>query len=78
MAAGRPVVATAVGGTPEVVRAGETGWLVPPGAPEALAGAIEEALTHPVEAARRERLPATRRSRTWTSRPWCDATNGSI
>jgi glycosyltransferase involved in cell wall biosynthesis len=53
MAAGRPVIATAVGGTPEVVRAGETGWLVPPGAPEPLAVAIEEALAHPAEAARR-------------------------
>jgi glycosyltransferase involved in cell wall biosynthesis len=52
MAAGRPVVATAVGGTPEVVAAGETGWLVPPGSPEALAEALAEAL-EPGEAARR-------------------------
>jgi glycosyltransferase involved in cell wall biosynthesis len=54
MAAGRPVVATAVGGTPEVVAAGETGWLVPPGSPEALAAALDEAL-EPAEAARRGR-----------------------
>ena len=37
MAAGCPVVATAVAGTPEVVVDGETGFLVPPQDPEALA-----------------------------------------
>jgi glycosyltransferase involved in cell wall biosynthesis len=31
MAAGRPVVATSVGGTPELVQMGETGWLVAQG-----------------------------------------------
>jgi len=39
-AAGRPVVATAVDGTPEVVREGETGSLVPPADPAALAEAL--------------------------------------
>jgi glycosyltransferase involved in cell wall biosynthesis len=39
-AAGRPVVATAVDGTPEVVREGETGLLVPPADPAALARAL--------------------------------------
>ncbi|MBI5709098.1 MAG: glycosyltransferase [Candidatus Eisenbacteria bacterium] len=53
MAAARPVVATAVGGTPEVVRDGDTGWLVPPGSPAALADALEQALAHPDEARRR-------------------------
>ena len=37
MAAGLAVVATAVGGTPEVVEDGATGWLVPPADPAALA-----------------------------------------
>ncbi|HYD41171.1 MAG TPA: glycosyltransferase [Anaeromyxobacter sp.] len=37
MAMRLPVVATAVGGTPEIVKDGETGFLVPPGAPAALA-----------------------------------------
>jgi glycosyltransferase involved in cell wall biosynthesis len=39
MAAGTPIVATRVGGVPEVVLHGETGILVPPGDPEALAAA---------------------------------------
>ncbi len=40
MAAGIPVVATAVGGVPEVVRDGETGVLVPSGDCDAMARAI--------------------------------------
>jgi glycosyltransferase involved in cell wall biosynthesis len=44
MALGRPVVATDVGGTRELVRSGSTGWLVPAGDPVRLAGAIREAL----------------------------------
>lgn len=44
MAAGLPVVATAVGGTPEVVVEGVTGWLTPPADPPALAGTITSAL----------------------------------
>ena len=40
MAAGTPVVATAVDGTPEVVVDGETGLLVPPARPEEAAAAV--------------------------------------
>ena len=42
-ALGRPLVATAVGGTPSIVADGETGWLVAPEDPEALARAMVEA-----------------------------------
>ena len=40
LAVGCPVIATAVGGVPEVVRDGENGLLVAPGDPDALAAAI--------------------------------------
>src|SRR5215475_4463253 len=46
MAAGAPVVATAVGGVPELIEDGETGFLVPPANPGALAERIEYALSH--------------------------------
>jgi glycosyltransferase involved in cell wall biosynthesis len=51
-AAGRPVVATAVDGTPEVVVDGQTGRLVPPGDPAALARALRTLLADPDAIAR--------------------------
>jgi glycosyltransferase involved in cell wall biosynthesis len=53
MALGRPVVATAVGGTPEAVEHGVTGLLVARQDPEALAKAVVELLLDP---ARRRRM----------------------
>lgn len=47
MARRRAVVATPVGGTAEVVADGETGLLVPPRDPEALATAIRDLLADP-------------------------------
>ncbi|MGH8414809.1 MAG: glycosyltransferase [Gammaproteobacteria bacterium] len=52
MAAGVPVVATRVGGTPEAITDGELGLLVPPKDDAALAGAIGAILANP-ELARR-------------------------
>jgi len=51
MAFGVPVVATAVGGVPFLIRDGETGFLVPPEDPAALAEKIVYVLRHPAEAA---------------------------
>lgn len=44
LALGRPVVTTWVAGIPELVEPGASGWLVPPGAVDELAGAMREAL----------------------------------
>ena len=46
-ACGLPVVATAVGGNPDLVHAGKTGWLVPPESPAELARALSEAVAQP-------------------------------
>jgi D-inositol-3-phosphate glycosyltransferase len=47
MSMGLPVVATAVGGTPEILEDGLTGRLVPPRDPIALAAAITAVLDAP-------------------------------
>ncbi len=51
MACGAAVVASAVGGIPEVVADGETGLLVPPDDEAALASALSRLLTDPVRTA---------------------------
>src|SRR5881628_714309 len=50
LAVGTPVVATTVGGSPELLRDGETGRLVPPDDAHALAGAVLEILRDPARA----------------------------
>ncbi len=52
MAAGVPVVASAVGGIPDQVRHDEEGVLVPPDDPDALAGALGSLLEDPARARR--------------------------
>jgi glycosyltransferase involved in cell wall biosynthesis len=60
MAAGLPVVASAVGGVPEVVVDGETGYVVPPGEPAPLAQALSALLA---DAGRRAAMGAAGRRR---------------
>jgi glycosyltransferase involved in cell wall biosynthesis len=53
MAAGCAIVASAVDGTQELIEEGVHGWLVPPEDSEALAQALQHALSNQAEAARR-------------------------
>jgi L-malate glycosyltransferase len=47
MAAGRPVVATDVGGTRNLIRHGTDGFLVPAGSPQSVATALRDLITDP-------------------------------
>ena len=68
MLAGRPVVATPVGGIPEIVREGESGFLVTPGNIDLLAQRLSDLARHPQRAqAMGQRAYAFARERlTWS------------
>ena len=61
MAAARPVIATYIAGTPELVKEGETGWLVPAGDTKALADAIDTLARTPLETLDRMSIAARKR-----------------
>lgn len=63
MAAGRPIVASSVGGVTDIVVPGRTGLLVEPESPQALAEAIKQLLRSPATASRMGGL-----SRRWIRR----------
>jgi glycosyltransferase involved in cell wall biosynthesis len=56
MACGRPPIAVDAFGPAEIVRHGETGWLVEPDDVASLANALVEAVNRPVERRRRGEL----------------------
>jgi len=74
MAMGKPIVATTVGGIPEVIKNGFNGLLVPPGDPVTLAAAIKELLDDRQLAARMGQaardLVVTRYSIKETAQKW--------
>jgi len=64
LACGTPVVATAVGAVPDLLRAGQTGLIVPPRDPAALAEALDGALTADWS---REAIRASVQDRSWAA-----------
>jgi len=74
-AMGRPVVATDHGGSRETILPGETGWLVPPKDPIALADAIRQALAlTPAERERRAEIARRHVLAHYTVERMCEAT----
>ncbi len=72
MASGLPVLATRVGGNPELVTPGQTGGLLPPGSPEQLAAALVAYVDDP---ARRQSEGAAARARIEREFDWRRATD---
>jgi glycosyltransferase involved in cell wall biosynthesis len=66
MASSLPIVATNVGGIPELVKNGENGLLVPPANPAELAQAIQHLAENPAEAERMGRRGRERMERQFT------------
>jgi glycosyltransferase involved in cell wall biosynthesis len=67
MARGRAVIATRVGGVPEMIEHGVSGWLVPPNDAAALAEAIATVASSPVLQANLGRAARERASRLFTA-----------
>jgi glycosyltransferase involved in cell wall biosynthesis len=75
MAMGKPVIATAHGGSLETVVSGENGWLVEPSDSKALAAAIDEALAMDCEKLRAFGENGKRRvSENFTAQAMCEQT----
>jgi glycosyltransferase involved in cell wall biosynthesis len=70
MEAGLPVVATDVGGLPELVEEGDTGLLVPPRDPTALAAALNRLLADPGLRGRMGERAREERRRRWDLAVW--------
>jgi glycosyltransferase involved in cell wall biosynthesis len=79
---GTPVVATRVGGVPDMVADGRSGWLVPAGDASKLAAAISAALEDRVEAQRRVARARSVLAESFTvekqAHAWLQAVNAAI
>lgn len=73
-AAGKPIVATAVGGTDEAICSGQTGLLVPPADPWALANAIRTLLANPAFSADLARAAKMHARREYSADTMCRRT----
>jgi len=74
MAEGCPVLATAVGGIPEVVEHGVTGWLVQPDSPSELAAQLKAVIVSPEELSRVASRAFERLARDWSLAQQVDST----
>lgn len=74
MAMGKPVVATAHGGSLETVIPGKTGWLVQPGVVEDLASALDDALSSPEKMAAFGAAGKAAVNSTYTMNTMCERT----
>jgi len=70
MGARVPVVATAVGGVPDLMGGSDTGLIVPPGSPPALADAIQEVLRDPHRARARAERACHRAKTEYSYQSW--------
>ncbi len=73
MQMGRPVIASSVGGLPEIIRGGETGLLVKPSDPKILSQAIQSLLDSPETAIQMGRMGAQRVEKMFTIEQNTDA-----
>jgi glycosyltransferase involved in cell wall biosynthesis len=74
MATGTPVVASRVGGVPDVID-DTAGWLIPSENPAVLAGAIRWAREHPEAGRERAARASARLSTEFTPRTWVERYN---
>ena len=72
MAAGVPIVATAVGGVPDLLDDGTAGWLVAPGDPVAFGGLVRQALDDGPEVRPRVDRARARVRDVYAVDPWLD------
>lgn len=72
MGAGVPVVATAVGGVPDLLKHREDGWIVPPESSRALGDALRSALSDPEGRALRTRNAKAKSALEYSSERWME------